>query len=39
MPDYHAGKGCVIGTTIHLQERVVPILVGLDVGCGVFVAQ
>lgn len=39
MPDYHAGKGCVIGTTIHLQERVVPNLVGVDVGCGVFVAQ
>ncbi|MEC1177871.1 RtcB family protein [Metasolibacillus meyeri] len=39
MPDYHAGKGCVIGTTIQLQERVVPNLVGVDVGCGVFVAQ
>lgn len=39
MPDYHAGKGCVIGTTIHLQERVVPNLVGVDVGCGVFVAK
>lgn len=39
MPDYHAGKGCVIGTTIQLQNRVVPNLVGIDVGCGVFVAQ
>lgn len=39
MPDYHAGKGCVIGTTIQLQDRVVPNLVGIDVGCGVFVAQ
>lgn len=39
MPDYHAGKGCVIGTTIKLQDRVVPNLVGIDVGCGVFVAQ
>lgn len=39
MPDYHAGKGCVIGTTIQLQERVVPNLVGVDVGCGVFVAE
>ncbi|MGE6513519.1 RtcB family protein [Lysinibacillus sphaericus] len=39
MPDYHAGKGCVIGTTIQLKDRVVPNLVGIDVGCGVFVAE
>lgn len=39
MPDYHAGKGCVIGTTIALNGRVVPNLVGIDVGCGVLVAQ
>ncbi len=39
MPDYHAGKGCVIGTTIQLKDRVVPNLVGVDVGCGVFVAE
>jgi tRNA-splicing ligase RtcB (3'-phosphate/5'-hydroxy nucleic acid ligase) len=35
MPDYHAGKGCVIGTTIMLKDKVVPNLVGVDVGCGV----
>ncbi|OIJ19302.1 RNA-splicing ligase RtcB [Anaerobacillus alkalidiazotrophicus] len=35
MPDYHAGKGCVIGTTIQLKDNVVPNLVGVDVGCGV----
>ena len=39
MPDYHAGKGCVIGTTIALNGRVVPNLVGVDVGCGVLVAE
>lgn len=39
MPDYHAGKGCVIGTTIALNNRIVPNLVGVDVGCGVFVAE
>lgn len=39
MPDYHAGKGCVIGTTIALNGRAVPNLVGVDVGCGVFVAE
>ncbi|MER2038227.1 MAG: RtcB family protein [Solibacillus sp.] len=39
MPDYHAGKGCVIGTTIALNDRVVPNLVGVDVGCGVLVTE
>lgn len=33
MPDYHAGKGCVIGTTIKIEDKVVPNLVGVDVGC------
>lgn len=39
MPDYHAGKGCVIGTTIKLNGKVVPNLVGVDVGCGVLVSK
>lgn len=39
MPDYHAGKGCVIGTTIVLKDKVVPNLVGVDVGCGVKVVK
>ena len=39
MPDYHAGKGCVIGTTIALSDCVVPNLVGVDVGCGVLVSE
>ena len=39
MPDYHAGKGCVIGTTIALKDKVVPNLVGVDVGCGVYVVK
>lgn len=39
MPDYHAGKGCVIGTTIQLKDKVVPNLVGVDVGCGVYVVK
>lgn len=37
MPDYHAGKGCVIGTTIKLEDKVVPNLVGVDIGCGILV--
>lgn len=35
MPDVHAGKGCVIGTTMTIVDRVVPNLVGVDIGCGV----
>ena len=33
MPDVHAGKGCVIGTTMTLHDKVVPNLVGVDIGC------
>lgn len=36
MPDVHAGKGCTIGTTITLNGKVVPNLVGVDIGCGMF---
>lgn len=34
MPDAHAGKGCVIGTTMTLDSAVTPNLVGVDIGCG-----
>ena len=34
MPDCHAGKGCVVGTTMTIQDCVVPGLVGIDIGCG-----
>ena len=34
MPDTHAGAGCVIGTTMTLTDKVVPNLVGVDIGCG-----
>lgn len=34
MPDTHAGKGCTIGTTMTLVDKVVPNLVGVDIGCG-----
>lgn len=34
MPDVHAGKGCVIGTTMHVQDKLIPNLVGVDIGCG-----
>lgn len=34
MPDCHAGKGCVIGFTMRIKDKVVPSLVGVDIGCG-----
>jgi RNA-splicing ligase RtcB len=38
MPDVHAGVGCTIGTTITIKDKVVPNLVGVDIGCGMEVA-
>ncbi len=35
MPDVHAGKGCTVGTTMTIEGRIVPNLVGVDIGCGV----
>ena len=34
MPDIHAGAGCTVGTTITIKDKVVPNLVGVDIGCG-----
>lgn len=34
MPDVHAGIGCTIGTTMTITDKVVPNLVGVDIGCG-----
>lgn len=39
MPDVHAGKGCVIGYTANLSDRVVPNLIGLDIGCGILATR
>lgn len=39
MPDVHAGKGCVIGFTADLGDKVIPNIVGVDIGCGVRVAE
>lgn len=36
MPDVHAGKGCTIGTTMTITEKVVPNIVGVDIGCGMY---
>lgn len=37
MPDVHAGAGCVIGFTGDLGDKVIPNIVGVDIGCGILV--
>ena len=39
MPDVHAGKGCTIGTTMTVKDKVVPNIVGLDIGCGMYTVK
>lgn len=34
MPDVHTGAGCVIGFTADLGDKVIPNIVGVDIGCG-----
>ena len=36
MPDVHAGAGCVIGFTADLGDKVIPNIVGVDIGCGMY---
>lgn len=39
MPDAHVGIGCVIGTTMTITDKIVPNLVGVDIGCGVLLQK
>ena len=39
MPDVHAGKGCTIGTTMHVKDKICPNLVGVDISCGMLVTK
>ena len=39
MPDVHAGAGCTIGTTMTIKDKIVPNMVGVDIGCGMEVAM
>lgn len=39
MPDVHAGKGCTIGTTMTITDKVVPNIVGVDIGCGMYTVE
>lgn len=39
MPDTHAGAGCVIGFTADLGDKVIPNIVGVDIGCGMLTIE
>lgn len=39
MPDVHAGAGCTIGTTMTISDKVVPNIVGVDIGCGMNIVK
>ena len=39
MPDVHAGSGCVIGFTGNLGDKVIPNIVGVDIGCGMLCVE
>jgi len=39
MPDTHVGVGCVIGFTANLGDKVIPNIVGVDIGCGMLTVE
>ncbi len=39
MPDCHTGAGCTIGTTMTIEDKVTPNLVGVDIGCGMLTVR
>ena len=39
MPDVHSGVGCTIGTTMTIVDKVVPNIVGVDIGCGMYTVE
>lgn len=39
MPDVHAGTGCVIGLTADLGDKVIPNIIGVDIGCGMLTME
>ena len=39
MPDVHAGKGCTIGTTMTITDKICPNIVGVDIGCGMYTVR
>ena len=39
MPDVHSGKGCTVGTTMTVKDKICPNIVGVDIGCGMYTVK
>jgi len=39
MPDVHYGKGCVVGFTSTTGDKVIPNVIGVDIGCGMLTVK
>ena len=39
MPDVHVGKGCVVGFTATMTDKIIPNVIGVDIGCGMLIAE
>ena len=39
MPDVHAGAGCVVGFTSTMTDKIIPNLIGVDIGCGMLTTR
>lgn len=39
MPDCHVGKSCVVGTTMTITDKVIPGMIGVDIGCGMYAVK
>ena len=39
MPDVHSGAGCVVGFTAQLKDKIIPNVLGVDLGCGMLVCE
>ena len=39
MPDTHAGLGCVVGFTATMSDKIIPNVIGVDIGCGMRICE
>lgn len=39
MPDVHYGKGCVVGFTAEMGDKIIPNVIGVDIGCGMYTVE
>ena len=39
MPDVHIGNNCVVGFTSTLSDKVIPNVIGVDIGCGMLTVE